>query len=95
MRHQGFGLKFRAQDPIVQATRLAALHWLDMLLRRSRAAVMAHHSVLLPALFDALNADSDKVVQEALAVQVRAPLANLALYVPSNPSAQPVAGERV
>ena len=31
---------------------------------------MAHHSVLLPALFDALNADSDKVVEEALAVQV-------------------------
>lgn len=58
------------QSSAVQATRLEALHWVDMLLRRSRAAVMAHHSVLLPALFDALNADSDKVVQEALAVQV-------------------------
>ena len=44
---------------------------MDMLLRRSRPAVMEHHAVLLPALFDALNADSDKVVQEALAVQAR------------------------
>ena len=49
---------------------MEALHWVHVLLRRSRLAVMAHHSALLPALFDALNADSDKVVQEALAVQV-------------------------
>ena len=30
---------------------------------------MAHHETLLPALFDALNAPSDRVVEEAVAVQ--------------------------
>ncbi len=53
-----------------QGTRLEALHWVNVLLQRSRTVVMAHHETLLPALFDALNAPSDRVVEEAVAVQV-------------------------
>ena len=58
-------------DPYLfaQGTRLEALHWVNVLLQRSRTAVMAHHETLLPALFDALNAPSDRVVEEAVAVQ--------------------------
>ena len=52
-----------------QGTRLEALHWVNVLLQRSRTVVMAHHETLLPALFDALNAPSDRVVEEAVAVQ--------------------------
>lgn len=40
------------------------------LLMRSRQQVLGHLEVLLPALFDALNAPSDRVVLEALSVQV-------------------------
>lgn len=43
------------------------------LLVRSRQQVLGHLEVLLPALFDALSAPSDRVVLEALSVQV-APL---------------------
>ena len=43
---------------------------MNVLLQRSRTVVMAHHETLLPALFDALNAPSDRVVEEAVAVQV-------------------------
>ena len=57
-------------DCVAQGTRLEALHWVNVLLQRSRTAVMAHHETLLPALFDALNAPSDRVVEEAVAVQV-------------------------
>ena len=40
------------------------------LLVRSRQQVLGHLEVLLPALFDALSAPSDRVVLEALSVQV-------------------------
>ena len=40
------------------------------LLVRSRQQVLGHLDVLLPALFDALSAPSDRVVLEALSVQV-------------------------
>ena len=43
---------------------------MNVLLQRSRTVVMAHHETLLPALFDALNAPSDRVVEEAVTVQV-------------------------
>lgn len=40
------------------------------LLMRSRQQVLGHLEVLLPALFDALSGPSDRVVLEALSVQV-------------------------
>lgn len=40
------------------------------LLIRSRQQVLGHLEVLLPALFDALSGPSDRVVLEALSVQV-------------------------
>ena len=43
------------------------------LLVRSRQQVLGHLEVLLPALFDALSAPSDRVVLEALSVQVFLP----------------------
>ena len=43
------------------------------LLVRSRQQVLGHLEVLLPALFDALSAPSDRVVLEALSVQVALP----------------------
>ncbi|KAK9810224.1 hypothetical protein WJX72_006988 [[Myrmecia] bisecta] len=52
-----------------EPTRLEALHWVNSLLSRSRPEVLDQLSVLLPALFDALSAPSDRVVLEALSVQ--------------------------
>ena len=43
------------------------------LLIRSRQQVLGHLEVLLPALFDALSGPSDRVVLEALSVQVCLP----------------------
>ncbi|KAK9844103.1 hypothetical protein WJX81_004529 [Elliptochloris bilobata] len=51
-----------------EPTRLAALLWLHTLLGRSRQTVLDHLGVLLPALFDALSAPSERVAVEALAV---------------------------
>ncbi|CAL5227221.1 g10142 [Coccomyxa viridis] len=52
-----------------EATRLSALLWLNTLLSRSRKTVLAHLDLLLPSLFDALHAPSERVVVEALSVQ--------------------------
>lgn len=52
-----------------EPTRLEALHWVNALLARSREEILSQQQVLLPALFDALSAASDRVVLEALNVQ--------------------------
>ncbi|CAL8466856.1 g6392 [Coccomyxa elongata] len=54
---------------VQEPTRMAALLWLNTLLSQSRRTVLEHLDVLLPSLFDALHAPSERVVVEALSVQ--------------------------
>eukprot|EP00884_Botryococcus_braunii_P022318 jgi/Botrbrau1/8770/Bobra.0330s0006.3 len=51
-----------------EATRLQALAWINTLLIHSREKVLEQLEVLLPALFDALEAGSEKVAVQALTV---------------------------
>ncbi len=56
-----------------EVTRLAALHWVVALLAKAPPAVLQSLDVLLPALLDALDAPSERVALEALAVQASRP----------------------